>query len=606
MTPEPPRPARRTRPDSAFRRRALGLDAPPGSPAANPRESFRNALSRIPDIERAEDGLPLVVPVVASPKAPEPTVEPAAEPAAVAPVEPEVILPVESTPGSAPPEALPVAAATEVDLDPKPAVSAPDLAVSLQSLPRLTSPTSAAPPATSPSVPPPPPPADSNHGHRHIAPPPHPPLWRRVGFAMVLILLVVSIPVLGRTGYRLVTSSTDGRTAASGAGPNDPGYEEQVTSTPTALVVQKDAAGLPVGLTFLSLSNGSSGGSVVFVPLDTAVVKPGFGVDRLRTSYGVVADDPTGATKQISFQTAEILNVGIDETIELDDRSWSQVVAPVAPIALDNPEPVELAGGTVPSGQTTLAADQMGPYLAAHRDGEEETAAFYRQQVAWTAWLKAVAASTKADAVPGETGSGIGLFARTLAKGDVTFTNLPGTYSVADDGGTRFKADAGAVNDLMVDTVPAPDAPYEGGRTRARVLNGVGPGSIPDDVLRKVVALNGSVTVVGNGPSFDNDTTTIVYSDAKFKDYAELLQASLGSKGKLKFDRQAPDDVDVTVILGRDVLGNGPQTRSTSATSTTLNASSTTLAQGAPVVDTGSSPGAGFGAATSTAPTGGH
>ena len=602
MTPEPPRPARRTRPDSAFRRRALGLDAPPGSPAANPRESFRNALSRIPDIERAADGLPMVVPVVAAPKAAEPAVVVPAEPAATAPAEPAPIT--ADGPRAGSPEVLPVAAASAVDRELKPEISAAELAVSVQSLPLLTSPRSTASPVASPSVPPPPHLADSNHGHRHIAPPPPPALWRRVGFALVLILLVVSIPVLGRTGYRLVKSSTDGKTAASGAGPNDPGYEEQVTSTPTALVVQKDATGLPVGLTFLSLSNGSSGGSVVFVPLDTSVVKPAFGVDRLRTAYGVMADDPTNATQQMSYQTAEILNVGIDETIELDDRSWSQVVAPVAPISLDNPEPVELASGTVPSGETALTADQMGPYLAARRDGEEETAAFYRQQVAWTAWLKAVAASTKGDAVPGESGTGIGLFARTLAKGDVTFTNLPGAYSV-EGGIPRFTPDAGAVNDLMVDTVPAPDAPFEGGRTRARVLNGVGPGSIPDDVLRKVVAFKGSVTVVGNGPSFDNDTTTIVYSDPKFKGYAELLQASLGSKGTLKFDRQAPDDVDVTVILGRDVLGDGPQTRSTTATSTTLDASSTTLAQGAPVVDTGSSSGAGFGAAPSTAPTGG-
>src|SRR3954471_4556930 len=68
MTPEPPsRPARRNRPDTAFRQRALGVppkapgSSPPGSspPAASPpasasppRESLRSALSRIPDLQR--------------------------------------------------------------------------------------------------------------------------------------------------------------------------------------------------------------------------------------------------------------------------------------------------------------------------------------------------------------------------------------------------------------------------------------------------------------------------------------------------------------------------------------------------------------------------
>lgn len=250
-------------------------------------------------------------------------------------------------------------------------------------------------------------------------------------------------------------------------------------------------------------------------------------------------------------------------------------MTPVAPIAFDNPEPVELATGTVESGNTTLQADQFGPYLAAVRDGEQLESAFYRQQVAWTAWLAAVASSTKADAVPGEAATGIGLFARTLAKGPVAYNDLPGSSSLDPDGTTRFTADAGAVNDLVVDAVPAPDAPEPGARMRVRLLNGVGPGNIPSDVIRKVVSLNGSVTVIGNGPSFDRDETTIVYSDPAKKSYAQLLKASLGA-GKLRLDRTAADDVDVTVVLGRDLLGDGPQTRSNTSVTTPDSSSTTT------------------------------
>lgn len=537
MTSEPPpRPARRTRPDSAFRSRALGLDAPSpvsadpaGGVAASaaPRESLRQALARIPNLDREETEV--LEPAVPETSAPEPAVpEPEPEPEPVPPVP-----------------------------EPAPAVILPS-STSINDAAEVIAKASFAPPT-------------GRRGRPHPSPPPTPPWWRRVAFGLTLVLLVASIPLLGRTGYRLVTESTDGRDGDNGAGPTDPGYEELVTSTPTALVVQKDAEGLPVALTFLSLSNGDEGGSVIFIPLDTAVTEPGFGVDRLRTSYTAVADDPVGATNQIAAQTAKVLNVGIDEVIVLDDRGWSQLVAPVAPIPFDNPEPIDLASGTVPSGQVSLAADQFGPFLAARRDGETESAALYRQEVAWTAWLAAVAASDRPDSVPGETATGMGRFARTLAAGAVTYDDLPGEFSTPIDGGVpRFEPDEGAVSDLVVDAVPAPDAPFPGARTTVRVLNGVGPGDIPLDVVRTVSSLNGSVTVVGNGPSFDNDETTIVYGDPARKDYALLLQAALGAEGEVRLDRTASDAVEVTVVLGRDVLGDGPQTRASSSTSTVL------------------------------------
>lgn len=584
MTSEPPpRPARRTRPDSAFRRRALGLDAPaPASPEGTDpapapvlrRETLRQALARIPDLDRVEGDAPAAQPAdAAAVEAPEPTGTDEATQAMprVVEVAPVVLEPASPEPAS--PEPTPQ---TETASEPEPEAETaadpeaePALIASGGPLTPVGSAAGAL--AASPAEP------AARHGRSHPSPPPAPPWWRRVAFGLTLVLLVAAIPLLGRTGYRLVTESTDGRAGASGAGPDDPGYEELVTSTPTALVVQKDAEGLPVALTFLSLSNGTEGGSVIFVPLDTAVPEPGFGVDRLRTSYTAVADDPVGATNQIATQTAKVLNVGIDEVIVLDDRGWSQLVAPVSPIPLDNPEPIDLASGTVPSGQVSLSAEQFGPFLAARRDGESESAALYRQEVAWTAWLAAVAASDRPDAVPGEAGTGIGLFARTLAAGEVTYDALPGEMSTPDDGGLPiYEPDAGAVSDLVVDAVPAPDAPFPGARTTLRLLNGVGPGDIPTEVVRTVSSLNGSVTIVGNGPSFDNDETTIIYNDPARKDYALLLQAALGAEGEVRLDRTASDAVEVTVILGRDVLGDGPQTRASSSTTTIIGGAGST------------------------------
>jgi hypothetical protein len=104
----------------------------------------------------------------------------------------------------------------------------------------------------------------------------------------------------------------------------------------------------------------------------------------------------------------------------------------------------------------------------------------------------------------------------------------------------------------------------------------VGPGDIPTEVVRTVSSLNGSVTIVGNGPSFDNDETTIICNDPARKDYALLLQAALGAEGEVRLDRTASDAVEVTVILGRDVLGDGPQTRASSSTTTIIGGAGST------------------------------
>lgn len=385
--------------------------------------------------------------------------------------------------------------------------------------------------------------------------PPPPPLWRRLAFGIVLVALFASIPVLVGTGYDLVTGSTDGEEGNSGAGPKDPGYEELVTSTPTAVVVQTDAEGAMVGLTFLALGSESGGGTVIFVPLGTSIPEAGFGVDRLRLAYRKGTSNPDVAAKLVSSLVGELLNVGIDEVIQLDDEGWANAVDPVAPFDIDNLDSLDIGGVALPAGPVELGADLVGPYLGKLQEDESELSRLSRQEQVWRGWLQAVAASGRQDAVPGESGSGLGLFANTLAGGPVTYAVLPGIALPGGPGNLEeYEPDKAQLDALVVDAVPAPDAGAVGSRRSVRLLNGVVAGPIPGDLIRKVASVEGSVEVVGNGPSFGREKTTIVYTDPKQKAYAAMLQATLGATGQLRLDREAPDDIDVTVLFGRDLL----------------------------------------------------
>ena len=388
------------------------------------------------------------------------------------------------------------------------------------------------------------------------------PMWRRVGFAVAIVALIGSIPLLGRFGYRIVSESTDGNFTSSVRNPTDPGFEEEVVSTPTQLVLHKDEDGRPVSVTVLSLSGASGGGAVLFVPLDTEVPNPAYGVDRVIRAYDVLSARPADGRKQTAVQVASVINVGIDGVVELDDRGWAQLVAPVAPLAIENPDPIDLGDVTIDSGSIELTAEQVGPYLAAKRPGESPFNALVRHELVWDAWMTAIAESGRDDVVPGESSSGIGLFARSLAAGPVTYSVVPTTPDGDDP--TLLRVDKSTLAPMVLAAVPNPDPATPGSRTTVRLLNGVSADPIPAGIVQSVVQIGGSVAVIGNGPSFGRDETLIVYSDPVNRGYAELLQAALGA-GTVRLDPEADETVGLTVILGSDAID------ASSATTTTVD-----------------------------------
>jgi len=605
MTAEPPTPpARPRRPDRSFRQAALADPTAGEGQFGDARENLRDALARIPDLDRAGHGAK----VVQAPAAPAPTPDPPVPgPVSETPDQgrsrsggglrsvasrlvngtvPEGAVVVDST------VAAPEPAVGEVDdlledddifvsddpqvpaslaregghgVDPARDRTVTEEVESVQRLlamapvPVLTATAAdsvdrADTPArlTAPSGP-----GSAGTSDTHGADGVGVARWRRAGFAAAVVLLVVSIPVMARAGYRIVTNSTDGKLVSSQKSPDEPGFQELVESTPTQLLMQTDADGVPIGVTFLSLSGASGGGSVIFVPLETAVRRPGYGVDRLSGAYEVLSDRPADGRKQLGVQVAALLNVGIDDQVELDDRGWAQLVGPVAPLTIDNPDPIETDDLVLPSGPVQLTADQVGPYLRAEVGDESALNRLNRQEIVWRAWLDAVSASGEAGAVPGESSTGIGRFAQSLARGPVTYSVLP--TSPADDGTGRLVVDDGPFNDLMLAAVPAPDPPAPGARATVKLLNGVAAGPIPDEVLQTVVRGQGSITIVGNGPRFGTETTTITYSDPADRGHAELLAAGLGA-GRVRLDLQADDSVDLTVVLGHDVIDDASST----------------------------------------------
>jgi LytR cell envelope-related transcriptional attenuator len=379
----------------------------------------------------------------------------------------------------------------------------------------------------------------------HFAPPPkayQAPSRRWMAmFGALLAVAVVAAMALTYVGLKTVRASRAGRQASSITDPRAPGFEAIVEPTPT-LVVLDSTKGELRSVAVLSLNGGNAGGSVLLVPPATMVGTTAKAV-RLDVIFAFAAqpDDARGAVQTV-------LRLGITESLIVDDARWAELVGPVAPLTIQNPDDVP----GFPAGPVSLSADQVGAWLGARVPGESDLARMYRQQLFWDAWVKAVAASHDPGVVPGEVDAGIGRFLRGLAGGPTHMTVIPLTEHTDTKGETDFVVDTHAMAALVDKLVPFPTGDVEGARTKVRLLDGTGD---PDHLARAaplIIPAGTEIVVAGNAASFDHKETEIRYHNPTQKAAAEHIRKVLGV-GKVIDDARPTEAFDVTIILGTDI-----------------------------------------------------
>jgi hypothetical protein len=368
------------------------------------------------------------------------------------------------------------------------------------------------------------------------------PLPSRVAarFGVGLAVLVVAGVVLAATGLETVRSSTAGQRVDPTTDPAAPGFEGFVEPSPTTLVVHRDDLGL-ASVTLLALGAADVGGSVLVLP-PRAVAQP---TGDPRTLAELIADEGVEA---LQAAAEGLLGIGVDEVVELDDGSWARLVAPVAPLRLENPDDLPF----FPVGTIELGAAQVGAYLRAGDDPLDEEARLVRHQLLWKAWIGAVSASDLDDPVPGERDAGLGRFVRGLAAGPVRAASLPAAR--VDAGG--FVVDPVAAAELVGRLVPFPVGAEPGGRTRVRLLSGTGDPDLALAAAPLVVPAGAQIVLAGNASSPDQAVTEVRYHDAALAPAAERLVGALGT-GTAVLDPKPTDTYDVTIVLGDDLAVPG-------------------------------------------------
>ena len=387
---------------------------------------------------------------------------------------------------------------------------------------------------------------------------------RKVGIVLAVLALTTAVPVLGYVGFHQVLQSTGGHKVDAVNDPTKPGYEANVVPTPVELVAQLGADGQLASLTLLALSRGDAGGNIVLVPVGTQLQATGANAtDTLATTYR------TGGTFGLQRAANGLLGFGVDELTVIDDARWASLTAAAAPLPIDNPDRVRTPAFA--QGPIDLAASDVGPYLAARNAGESDLTRLARHEVFWTAWLHAIAMSSRADVLPGESGTGLDHVLRTLAKGAVAVDTLPVTATGvgADETLTpKLAADKA----LLASAVPFPTGTIDQPRIKVRLLDGVDNSSVIGAAAALVVPAGAEVDIAGNADHFGYEMTVIRYNADDDAAAAQQLRDAIGV-GDVVQGQQLDDAAQVTIVLGRDFAARYGSARDGSASSSSPTAS---------------------------------
>lgn len=375
---------------------------------------------------------------------------------------------------------------------------------------------------------------------------------RAVAFGLALALLVAAVPALGWVGKDRLLDSRGGVVVEGGIDASEPGYRALVNPTPTGLVVHRDPEGTPVSATLLSLGAADGGGTVLLMPLTLQIHEP--------TVFNTIIEawEQTGDDDSFRRGFEDVIGVSVPPPIiDVTDESLATLVAPVAPLELTVNDPVVADDGTTFEGPVSLAADQVGSYMRATREGEPEIARLERLRDVWEAWLAAIGDATVSEPIGGAV-TGMGSFLRELADGEPVVETLdveagiPATFMQPP-----FYVPGPNMEEQVIDAVPFPVSPRAGRRFGIKLLNGAVGETVPMPLMRDLILAGGSLSTLGNAEAFGQEETLIEYAGDDWRDEAEALQEVLGETAEIdemSARRAEAEAEDMVITIGSDVL----------------------------------------------------
>jgi hypothetical protein len=380
--------------------------------------------------------------------------------------------------------------------------------------------------------------------------------WRFYLFTPMLIGLVIAAPLLAWKGFSILRTEHTGHETSTEDDPTKPGYEALVTPTPTSILADIGPDGSLQGVTLITLPSQEGGGNIIFFPIGTVLPVPlRQPVEEAALNVIYAESGASGLEQRIET----MLGAGVGEFVEVPRNQWANLVAPVAPLTVQNPTAAQTtndAGNPVnfPAGEIQLSAEQVGLYLQADSPDEADPVRLARHEAFWDAWLAALDEAGES-AVPGEGENGVGGAVLGLIGGPRNISTIPATPvpvpgipAIESD---VFRPDTLAIVSQVPELIPFPQGV---GRLRTRLVMGVeGQTDRVAETAHTLVQAGAEISVIANADEFGAQQTQVVYFRPAQRERAQRLLDALGA-GELVRDDSPGDTFDVVVVLGQDYI----------------------------------------------------
>lgn len=308
---------------------------------------------------------------------------------------------------------------------------------------------------------------------------------------------------------------------------------------------------------------GDGAGSALLIPAGTTTDIPVHGPGSLGDAVAF------GGASLLDLSTENLLGVRVDHVVVIDRQGLEASLRGLEPfeVLIDDRVAVKEGDNIVTKfqpGRLVLDAASMAEFLELKGEGESEVARVARQQRGWQAILARAASSRGALLDLGgaeghlsttSTSDRLVQFLEELPRRDVSFTLLPVDPKQSLEGSESFEPRTVEIQRVILQHFPgAAIAPDVESRIKIGILNGNGGVGVTEEAAKRLVPGGYRVVYTENADHFSYQETLVVYYRLPDEKIARDVQSKLG-RGKLVFNREMQDVVDVLVVLGADFPG---------------------------------------------------
>ena len=360
-----------------------------------------------------------------------------------------------------------------------------------------------------------------------------------LGLGLAALLLV-------RDATDAILESTDGDFTEIILDPLAPGFESYVTSTPTHLLGLKGANGELVSIALLALFADDIGGTAIVFPVDLLIAEDASISEKYLTVSEPEFISELGRYLKLGFNASSFLT-------EEDLVKYFQVATPLV-VALNDPL-IELDDGEpqiiYESGELALLPSEIYSYLSWESDNESGYNKWLRHKNFWESWLSSLITDeteTLANEWPERE---LNRMFRGISSGNLLIQNL--NLFEVQDSNKYLRLEEDFLSALLLEVVPFPIAPYENGRAKVKLLDGIGGIDMVNTFVPKLVSAGAEIKLIGNAQQFGAPKTLITYYDEAYLNFAEAFSEAIAGSS-IEFEPLSESAVDVTVLIGGNSL----------------------------------------------------